>query len=106
MKFDSLAPDLQSWFRDMIKRGTDRDALLKSLLGAGYQERYARDAIDAALKALPKPPPPPPVQPTAAPVAASDPGRGRHGADAQPATGADAEHDRHRAIARSTCCSR
>ncbi|HSQ09270.1 MAG TPA: 2OG-Fe(II) oxygenase [Burkholderiaceae bacterium] len=73
MKFDSLAPDLQSWFRDMIKRGTGRDALLKSLLGAGYQERYARDAIDTALKALPKPPPPPPIQPMAAPVAEAIP---------------------------------
>ena len=73
MKFDSLAPDLQSWFRDMLKRGTGRDALLKSLLGAGYQERYARDAIDTALKALPKPPPPPPVQPMATPVAEAIP---------------------------------
>ena len=73
MKFDSLAPDLQSWFRDMTKRGTGRDALLKSLLGVGYQERYARDAIDAALKALPKPPPPPPVQPVAAPMAEAIP---------------------------------
>ena len=72
MKFDSLAPDLQSWFRDMTKRGTGRDALLKSLLGVGYQERYARDAIDAALKALPKPPPPP-VQPVAAPMAEAIP---------------------------------
>ena len=73
MKFDSLAPDLQSWFRDMVKRGTGRDALLKSLLGAGYQERYARDAIDTALKALPKPPPPPLVQPAATPVAQAIP---------------------------------
>jgi prolyl 4-hydroxylase len=73
MKFESLAPDLQSWFRDMVKRGTGRDALLKSLLGAGYQERYARDAIDAALKTLPKPPPPPPVQPAATPVAETIP---------------------------------
>ena len=73
MKFDSLAPDLQSWFRDMIKRGTGRDALLKSLLGAGYQERYARDAIDTALKALPKPPPPAPVQPMATSVAEAIP---------------------------------
>ncbi len=72
MKFDSLAPDLQSWFRDMTKRGTGRDALLKSLLGVGYQERYARDAIDAALKALPKPPPPP-VQSVAAPMAEAIP---------------------------------
>jgi prolyl 4-hydroxylase len=57
----------------MVKRGTGRDALLKSLLGAGYQERFARDAIEAAMKTLPKPPPPPPVQPVAAPVAEADP---------------------------------
>ena len=73
MKFDRLAPDLQSWFRDMVKRGTGRDALLKSLLGAGYQERFARDAIEAAVKTLPKPPPPPPVEPVAAPEAKADP---------------------------------
>ena len=63
MKFDSLAPDLQSWFRDMIKRGTSPDAALKSLLGAGYQESYARNAVDSAFKALPKPPAPAPVAP-------------------------------------------
>jgi len=76
MKFDSLAPDLQSWFRDMVKRGTGQDALLKSLLGAGYQERFARDAIEAAVKTLPKPPPPPPVQPVAAPEVKADPAAG------------------------------
>jgi prolyl 4-hydroxylase len=63
MKFDSLAPDLQSWFRDTVKRGTSPDAAVKSLLSAGYQERYARDAAAAAYKVLPKPPPPPPVLP-------------------------------------------
>jgi len=66
MKFESLAPDLQSWFRDMLKRGTSPEATVKSLLAAGYQERYARDAVDAAFKALPKPPPPAPVQAPAA----------------------------------------
>ena len=62
MKFESLAPDLQSWFRDMVKRGSDRDGLIRSLRTAGYQERYARDAVEAAFKALPVPPPPPPAQ--------------------------------------------
>ena len=56
MKFESLAPDLQSWFRDMVKRGSDRDGLVRSLLTAGYQERYARDAVEAAFKSLPVPP--------------------------------------------------
>jgi len=66
MKFESLAPDLQSWFRDMVKRGTGRDDLVRSLIGAGYQERYARDAAESALKALPAPPPPTPSPPAPA----------------------------------------
>lgn len=66
MKFESLAPDLQSWFRDMLKRGTAPEATVKALLAAGYQQRYARDAVDAAFKALPKPPAPAPVQAPAA----------------------------------------
>ena len=65
MKFESLAPDLQSWFRDMVKRGSDRESLVRSLVSAGYQERYAHDAADAAIKSLPAPPPPPPAQPPA-----------------------------------------
>jgi len=68
VKFDSLAPDLQSWFRDTVKRGTTPEATVKSLLAAGYQERYARDAVDAAFKTLPKPPPPPPMPPPPAVV--------------------------------------
>lgn len=55
MKFQSLTPDLQTWFRDMVKRGTTPDAAVQSLLAAGYQERYARDAVEAAFKAVPKP---------------------------------------------------
>lgn len=68
MKFESLAPDLQSWFRDMVKRGSDRDGLVRALLTAGYQERYARVAVEAAFKSLPVPPPPPPQIPPAAAV--------------------------------------
>jgi prolyl 4-hydroxylase len=71
VKFDSLAPDLQSWFRDTVKRGSTPEATVKSLLAAGYQERYARDAVEAAFKALPKPPPPPPMPPPPAVVAPS-----------------------------------
>jgi prolyl 4-hydroxylase len=66
MKFEKLAPDLQSWFRDMVKRGTRREDLIRSLTAAGYQERYARDAVETALKALPVPPPPPPPTPSPA----------------------------------------
>jgi prolyl 4-hydroxylase len=73
MKFESLAPDLQSWFRDMVKRGTGRDDLVRSLIGAGYQERYARDAAESALKALPAPPPPTPSPPAPTPAIAIQP---------------------------------
>jgi prolyl 4-hydroxylase len=68
VKFESLAPDLQSWFRDMVRRGSTAEATVKALLSAGYQERYAQDAVAAAFRALPKPPPPPPVQPPPAVV--------------------------------------
>lgn len=71
MKFDSLAPDLQSWLRDTVKRGSTRDATLKSLLAAGYQEKYARGAVDAAFKALPVPAPVP--QPAPAPAVQAQP---------------------------------
>ena len=73
MKFESLAPDLQTWFRDMVKRGSDRDGLVRSLLTAGYQERYARDAVEAAFKSLPVPPPPPTPQVQPAAVVESTP---------------------------------
>ena len=61
MKFQSLAPDLQKWFRDMVKRGTTPEAAVQSLLASGYQEHYAREAVDAAFKAVPKPAAPAPV---------------------------------------------
>jgi len=55
----------------MVKRGSTAEVIVKSLVAAGYQERYARDAVHAAFKALPQPPAPPPVQPppSAAPSA-------------------------------------
>ncbi len=66
MKFESLAPDLQTWFRDMVRRGSTRDAMEKALTSAGYQERYALDAVAAALLALPSAPPPAQPAPQAA----------------------------------------
>jgi len=71
MKFESLVPDLQTWFRDMVMRGTGRDELVRSLISAGYQERYAREAAEAALRALPPPPPPTASPPAAAQAAAT-----------------------------------
>jgi prolyl 4-hydroxylase len=68
MKFASLAPDLQNWFRDAVRRGTAREQALQSLLASGYQEGYARQAIEAAYKALPRPPAPAPVVPAAQPA--------------------------------------
>ncbi len=70
MKFKSLAPDLQSWFRDMVKRGSSPEAAVQSLVAAGYQERYARDAVEAAFKALPTSASPIAVQP---PIPLSEP---------------------------------
>jgi prolyl 4-hydroxylase len=76
MKFESLAPDLQTWFRDMVRRGSSRDAMQKALTSAGYQERYALDAVAAAVLALPSGPPPAQVPPQAnqvgTPVTATD----------------------------------
>ncbi|HTN49314.1 MAG TPA: 2OG-Fe(II) oxygenase [Burkholderiaceae bacterium] len=68
MKFKSLAPDLQAWFHDMVKRGSTPDAAVQSLLAAGYQENYARAAADAAFKAVPRPAPPPPAEAPAPPT--------------------------------------
>jgi prolyl 4-hydroxylase len=76
MKFESLAPDLQTWFRDMVRRGSSRDAMQKALTSAGYQERYALDAVAAAVLALPSAPPPSQIPPQAnqvgTPVTATD----------------------------------
>lgn len=57
MKFEQLQPDLRTWFRDMIRRRTSREDMLRALLAAGYQERIAEDAVDAARKAVPAPAP-------------------------------------------------
>ncbi len=73
MKFDSLAPDLQTWLRDTVKRGSTRDATLKSLLAAGYQQKYARDVVEAAFKAVPAPAPVPQPVPAPTPAVAAQP---------------------------------
>jgi prolyl 4-hydroxylase len=59
MKFDQLPSDLRNWFRDMIGRRTSRDELLRALLAVGYQERMAKDAVAAAVSAIPAPAPEP-----------------------------------------------
>jgi prolyl 4-hydroxylase len=55
MKFQALRPDLQTWFRDMVRRGSTRDAMVTALVGAGYQPAYAREATECALRSLPAP---------------------------------------------------
>ncbi len=49
MQYDSLAADLKRWLKENIDRGFDRDALVQSLRAAGYQPKFARQAVDLAL---------------------------------------------------------
>ncbi|MCU0950254.1 MAG: 2-oxoglutarate-dependent dioxygenase [Burkholderiaceae bacterium] len=53
MQYDSLAADLRAWLADNIDRGFDRDALVQSLRAAGYQPKFARQAVDLALARQP-----------------------------------------------------
>lgn len=53
MQYDSLAADLRAWLDDNINRGFDRDALVQSLRAAGYQPKFARQAVDLALARQP-----------------------------------------------------
>ena len=48
MKFESLAADLRAWLQDSIGRGCGRDALVQSMRAAGYQPKFARQAVDLA----------------------------------------------------------
>jgi prolyl 4-hydroxylase len=48
MKFESLAADLRAWLQDSIGRGCARDALVQSMRAAGYQPKFARQAVDLA----------------------------------------------------------
>ena len=49
MQYDSLAPDLKRWLTDNMGRGVDRDALVQALRAAGYQPKFARQAVELAL---------------------------------------------------------
>ncbi len=49
MQFESLAADLQHWLKDNIGRGVDREALVQSMRAAGYQPKFARQAVDMAV---------------------------------------------------------
>lgn len=73
MKFERLAPQLQTWFRQLIAQGSDRDSLVQALLAAGYEPGLAREATEAALRAVPAPVPVP--RPVPVPVAPSEPSR-------------------------------
>lgn len=48
MQYDSLAADLKVWLKDNIERGFAQDTLVQSLRAAGYQTRFARDAVELA----------------------------------------------------------
>jgi prolyl 4-hydroxylase len=65
MKVEQLKPELQAWFRNMIAQAFSRDAALEALLAAGYEKRFADQAVEAAYAGVPKPAP--------APVAAVQP---------------------------------
>jgi prolyl 4-hydroxylase len=67
MKFQALRPDLQTWFRDMVRRASSRDAMVTALVAAGYQPAFAREATECALRSLPAPA----AQPVPAPVPAT-----------------------------------
>jgi prolyl 4-hydroxylase len=48
MQYESLAPDLKVWLKDNIERGFQPDALVQSLRAAGYQPKFARQAVELA----------------------------------------------------------
>ena len=65
MKFESLAPDLQSWFRDMVKRGSDRESLVRSLVTAGTRSAMRATRSMPPSRHCPRRRRPPPAQPPA-----------------------------------------
>jgi prolyl 4-hydroxylase len=48
MKFESIAADLRSWLQESIERGCSRESVVQSMRAAGYQPKFARDAVDMA----------------------------------------------------------
>jgi prolyl 4-hydroxylase len=55
MKVEQLTPELQAWFRDMIARAFSRESALQSLLKAGYEKRFAQQAVAAAYHGITAP---------------------------------------------------
>lgn len=55
MRYESLAPDLKAWLKDNIERGFQPDALVQSLRAAGYQPKFARQAVELAFAKNPVP---------------------------------------------------
>jgi prolyl 4-hydroxylase len=52
MQYESLAHDLKVWLKDNIDRGFAPDMLVQSLRAAGYQPKFARQAVDLAFAKL------------------------------------------------------
>jgi prolyl 4-hydroxylase len=81
MQYDSLAPDLKRWLADNMGRGVEHDALVQALRAAGYQPKFARQAVELALAreaskrraASSAPTAPAPAAPIPAAVASADP---------------------------------
>ncbi len=57
MQYESLAHDLKVWLKDNIDRGFGPDMLVQSLRAAGYQPKFARQAVDLAFAKLGRPEP-------------------------------------------------
>lgn len=47
----SISPDLRQWILSQTQAGVPLNALLQSMLGAGWQERVALDALESTLEA-------------------------------------------------------
>src|SRR5882762_6766428 len=48
MKFESIAADLRSWLQESIERGCSRESVVQSMRAAGYQPKFAREAVEVA----------------------------------------------------------
>jgi prolyl 4-hydroxylase len=48
MKLESMTADLRSWLQESIERGCSREAVLQSMRAAGYQPKFAREAVELA----------------------------------------------------------
>jgi prolyl 4-hydroxylase len=50
MQYESLANDLKSWLQENIARGCAQDSMVQSLRAAGYQVKFAREAVGLAFE--------------------------------------------------------